>query len=70
VAILDSDAFACFTVIKYLKGTRYIADREMTTKLESPDVADQIILAALNKFLSLSRQNLVKRISIPPIMVW
>jgi hypothetical protein len=69
ITIIDSDAIAYFTVTKYLKETRCTADKKMTLKLEGLDVIDQVILAALDEYIFLSVQDLVKKMYIPSTMV-
>jgi hypothetical protein len=69
IAIFDSDAIAYSIVTKYLKGTQCTVDEEMTTKLYGPDAANQIIMAALDKYQILSVQDLALKMCISPTMV-
>jgi hypothetical protein len=49
---------------------RSTADKEVIPKLEDPDVIDQAILAALDKYSFLSMQDSAKRTCIPLTMIW
>jgi hypothetical protein len=70
VSVFGSDAIAYSTVTKYLRWMRCIADKEVTWKLESPNVVDQTIPAALDEHTFSSVRDLTKRTCILPTTVW